>query len=466
MGWKLRAQRVSLLLVLLIVLARPASAQSQGPIYIVAPGDNLTAIAGRFGVRLDTLMQANGFDLSHVLQPGDRLIIPGFEGVSGILSTHVVEFGENLTTLAFRYGLPSATLLRLNRITNGERLFAGEELVVVEPEPGAASAAEASRVEKGYLAPLAPDEPLLLAAARTGANPWAVVQLNDLASFADQFSGRTLVVAEGDRPLRAWPAPLEDVTFRSLPLVQGRTAVITAAAPADAAVQGQLASYPITFAAYEGHWVALQGVQAMLEPGLYPFSMMLRLADGSTREFAQDVRVDSGDYPNDPPLAVSPETIDPQVNQAELDAMRAMVSAFTPDRAWTTLFSPPVDTGITSSFGRRRLFNGTYATYHAGIDFAGRVGREIYSPAGGRVVFTGTQDVCGLATVIDHGWGVYSRFCHQESVSVSPGELIPAGALIGAIGRSGRVTGPHLHWEIWVGGVQVDPQQWLEQSFP
>jgi len=118
------------------------------------------------------------------------------------------------------------------------------------------------------------------------------------------------------------------------------------------------------------------------------------------------------------------------------------------------------------SFGRRRLFNGTYATYHAGIDYAGRVGREIFAPAGGRIVFTGSQDVCGTATVIDHGWGIFSRICHQDSVSVQTGQTIVEGERIGTIGRSGRVTGPHLHWEIWVGGVQVDPQQWLDELFP
>jgi murein DD-endopeptidase MepM/ murein hydrolase activator NlpD len=377
----------------------------------------------------------------------------------------VVEFGE-IDDPCLRYGL-SATLSRLNRITNGERLFAGEELVVVEPEAGSPdNQLGAPRVEKGTLELLAADEPLLLAAARTGANPWAVAQLNGLSSFADQFAGLTLVASGGERPLRAWPAPLQQVAFRSLPLIQGLTAEITADAPSDVVIDAQLGSSLVTFASHEGHWVALQGVHAMQEPGLYLFSLTLRLADGTTREFAQDVRVASGDYPNDPPLAVSPEYIDPQVNQAELDTMRAMVSAFTAERAWTTLFSLPVDTGITSSFGRRRLFNGTYATFHGGIDFAGRVGREIYAPAAGRVVFAGAQDVCGMATVIDHGWGVYSRFCHQESLSVSTGEVVAAGARIGAIGRSGRVTGPHLHWEIWVGGVQVDPQEWLEESFP
>jgi murein DD-endopeptidase MepM/ murein hydrolase activator NlpD len=462
-----RALRASLLLVLLLALARPASAQVQGPIYIVQPGDNLTAIAARFGVRLDALMAANGFDLSQVLQPGDRLVVPGLEGVSGVLTTHSVEFGENLTTLAFRFGLSPHVVLRLNRVTNPERLFAGEELVVVVPEQGSTAAgSDAQRVERGQLVPMASDEPLLLTAARTGLSPWALAEVNGLSSFVDQFIGRALVVAAGDMPLRAWPSPILDVAVRSLPLVQGRTAVITMDVPADVAVEGMLATYPLRFARGDGDWVALQGVPAMQDPGIDNLALRVQLADGTIREFAQDVRVVSGDYPNDPPLAVNPEYLDPQVNQREIETMRAMVSGFAPERAWSTVFSPPVDTGVTSSFGRRRLFNGTYSTYHAGIDFAGRVGREIFSPAGGRIVFAGPQDVCGLASVIDHGGGVFSRFCHQESVIVSAGQSVAAGTLIGTIGRSGRVTGPHLHWEIWVGGVQVDPQQWLEESFP
>jgi len=68
--------------------------------------------------------------------------------------------------------------------------------------------------------------------------------------------------------------------------------------------------------------------------------------------------------------------------------------------------------------------------------------------------------------VIDHGWGVYSAYAHQSEILVNEGDWVEAGQLIGRVGSTGRVTGPHLHWEVIVGGVQVDPMQWLEESFP
>jgi murein DD-endopeptidase MepM/ murein hydrolase activator NlpD len=68
--------------------------------------------------------------------------------------------------------------------------------------------------------------------------------------------------------------------------------------------------------------------------------------------------------------------------------------------------------------------------------------------------------------MIDHGWGVYSAYLHQSKILVHPGEHVEAGQLIGLIGNTGRVEGPHLHWEILVGGVQVDPLDWLKEEFP
>src|SRR3990172_11851490 len=103
--WMPRALRASALLALLLVLARPASAQVQGPIYIIQPGDNLTVIAARFGTRLDELMAVNGFDLAHVLQPGERIIIPGLEGIGGGPPTHTGAVGGDLTALSLRLGL-------------------------------------------------------------------------------------------------------------------------------------------------------------------------------------------------------------------------------------------------------------------------------------------------------------------------------------------------------------------------
>ena len=82
------------------------------------------------------------------------------------------------------------------------------------------------------------------------------------------------------------------------------------------------------------------------------------------------------------------------------------------------------------------------------------------------MVFTGALTVRGNATVIDHGWGVYTAYAHQTEVHVSEGDWVETGQVIGLVGETGRVTGPHLHWEVIVGGVQVDPMYWLSQAYP
>ena len=91
---------------------------------------------------------------------------------------------------------------------------------------------------------------------------------------------------------------------------------------------------------------------------------------------------------------------------------------------------------------------------------------NILAPAAGTVVFAGPMTVRGNATMMDHGWGVYTGYLHQSEILVKVGDKVTPGQVIGLVGGTGRVTGPHLHWEVWVGGVQVDPLEWLETVFP
>jgi murein DD-endopeptidase MepM/ murein hydrolase activator NlpD len=151
----------------------------------------------------------------------------------------------------------------------------------------------------------------------------------------------------------------------------------------------------------------------------------------------------------------------------------SLVTPVTPERYWQGMFQLPVDSGycVRSKYGNRRSYNdGALYSFHAGIDFgAGCFDThplEVYAPANGVVVFTGLKTVRGNATIIDHGQGVYSGLYHQEEIYVSVGDRVTAGQLIGKIGDTGRVTGPHLHWEVWVNGIQVNPSQWLNEIFP
>ena len=455
-----------ILLVLLPALIRPrvSRAQARGPLYVVQEGDSYWAIADTFKVTIPDLLAANGYSQSHVINPGDRLIIPGYEGISGVLSLRTVELGETLATISLRTGIPADTLLRLNRLVNPDRLYAGQTLILVEPEE---DAADTAGWETGRMLTLSTGKPLLALAAEEGGNPWELASLNNLSSQADQFSGQTLFTVGGDLPLRAWPAPLEDVQFRFLPLVQGMTEEVFLTLPGDVQVEGMLGEWKLNFRPFDGRMATLQGIHAMAEPKTYPFTLTLTLADGRSMIFQQDVLLLSGNYPREADLKVPPETLDPETIDAESAQVEAIVAPFTEERYWEGLFLLPSTKGITSMYGNRRSYNnGAYYSYHTGIDYAGREKEPFHAPAAGRVIFTGPLTICGNATVVDHGWGVYSRFCHQHTIEVQVGEMIQPGQEIGLIGRTGRADGPHLHWDLWVGGVPVNPTMWLEEIFP
>jgi murein DD-endopeptidase MepM/ murein hydrolase activator NlpD len=201
------------------------------------------------------------------------------------------------------------------------------------------------------------------------------------------------------------------------------------------------------------------------------------LPDGSKQSFEQMVLVVSGGYPDDPLLYVDANTIDPAVIEPEDQLIENTVQAATPQKLWDGFFGTPAalyaeSTYFTSRYGSRRQYIGlesdlTYQGFHTGLDFGGGTGLPITAPAAGRVVLTAPDQVIrGNATMIDHGWGVYSGFWHQSEFQVQVGDMVEIGQIIGLVGNTGRGTGAHLHWELWVNGVQVDPLDWLQQEYP
>jgi murein DD-endopeptidase MepM/ murein hydrolase activator NlpD len=460
-----RLLAVNFLLLLVLPLVPHRIAQVSRPVYIVQAGDSYWGIADTFRVTIGDLLAVNGFSSDHVLDPGDRVVIPGYDGIAGILSTRTVELGETIGTLTLRYGVPEDILLRLNRLVSWERLYAGQTLIIVEPEEGSAAV---SRWESGKTLSSYTGMPLVAQAAAEGKNPWEVAETNNLSSQADQYSGETLLLIGGDRPLRAWPVPIENIQFRSLPLVQGKTSALYLTAPAGSQAEGTLGDWKLIFRVASGQLAALQGMPVQAKPKTYPLVLKVTLPDGTVLYFQQDVLLISGNYiTEDGDLKVPPETIDPATIQSESDEIKSLVAPFTDERAWQGLFLPPSTNKISSYFGNWRTYNGgEYAAFHGGVDYYAQDGEPIHAPAAGRVVFAEHRVICGNTTVIDHGWGIYSRFCHQSKIDVQVGDIVQAGQVIGLVGHTGRADGPHIHWEVWVGGVQVNPLQWLEEEFP
>jgi murein DD-endopeptidase MepM/ murein hydrolase activator NlpD len=453
----------------LILATLPASAQTPnpppGPVYIVQPGDTLWDIAVRFNVSLEDLISYNSL-AGQTLYVGDRIVIPGLEDLSGILSIQTVPLGETLRSLSRVNRVDPAVLVKLNRIVSPTELYAGYGLILLQPE---------AEPEAGGRASLSAGETLLELAVRQGVSMWELAQANGLNRTNAALPGDTLF-APGAQTAglgAALPAAVSSASLDPLPLTQGQTAQISVSLASEATLGGILVDKPLQFFQADGGvWVALQGVHVMTEPGLYPLRLDVTLTNGTTQSFEQMVLVEDGYFRQDPILQVEPSTIDPAVTEPENEWLFSLTSTVTPEKYWDGVFQLPVDAEfcIRSMYGNRRSYNGSdFIYFHSGVDYgicSETHPFDIYAPAAGVVVFAGERTVRGNATVIDHGWGIYSGFWHQDEIYVTEGEKVEAGQLIGKIGATGRVTGPHLHWEVWANGVQGNPLQWLEEIFP
>lgn len=126
-------------------------------------------------------------------------------------------------------------------------------------------------------------------------------------------------------------------------------------------------------------------------------------------------------------------------------------------------FRQPTPGGLTSSFGLRRVFNGEPRAPHSGLDIKAPAGQAVRAPAAGVVVLTGDFFFSGNAVFLAHGEGVVSLFAHLSKISVQQGQVLRAGDLVGQVGRTGRATGPHLHWSLSLNNARVDPRLFLHK---
>lgn len=476
MYFHLRRSKLLPLLLLAVFLVQPfhtAAAQDQStadhPVYIVQAGDTLYEIAARFGVSVDDIILANQITDANLVSEGTRLTIPGLEGVSGVLSTTLIPLGQDLESMARQYQLTKAQLVKLNRITSPAELYAGSTLIIPQSDDRAALSAGGT-VPGG--------SSLLEASVRDGANPWTILLQNDIRDSSAVIPGETLFHTLGENETAASPfsALVESIEISPLPLVQGSTTVISVKTGETLSLSGSLNGKELHFFATEDGYVALQGVHAMAATGPATFTLSGVSADNGSFAFQQNVLLNAGNFYYTYIDDIDPNTLDEENTKPEDELVSGLISPATPEKYWDGAFILPVDIPAgytyrdctTDYFGSRRSYNrGPFNFYHTGIDLSicGMQG-NIYAPADGVVVYTGSLVVRGNYTVIDHGWGVYSGYGHQAEILVNVGDRVETGQLIGKIGETGRANGPHLHWEIWVNGIVVQPIDWVNQAYP
>ncbi len=129
-------------------------------------------------------------------------------------------------------------------------------------------------------------------------------------------------------------------------------------------------------------------------------------------------------------------------------------------------FVRPRNTRITSPFGQKRVFNGELQSRHWGVDLAGDVGTPVRVAGRGRIAIARNLYYAGNAIYVDHGMGVFSGYYHLSQMDVSEGDVVDRGQVIGRVGATGRVTGPHLHWSFFAGGERLDASSVLDLRVP
>jgi murein DD-endopeptidase MepM/ murein hydrolase activator NlpD len=276
--------------------------------------------------------------------------------------------------------------------------------------------------------------------------------------------------------------PDETATYRSLPegwidirlntndVVQGSTLVIYAQNILNGTPAGRFGDQPLNFGSHGDGYVAFVGVEAIAEPGNY----LLELTGGDERNLWQPVRaqipVTTASYPTQTiqvDESLSP-LLDPAVRSTEDELLHTMFAVFEDQRRWDGLFQVPVTTTVVSAgYGGLRSYNsGPAEIYHTGTDFAAALGDVVSAPAAGVVVFSGQTQLRGNIVIINHGLGVMSGLYHLEESFVEAGQEVSAGQQIGRVGSTGLSSGPHLHWDMRIMGVPVDPLPWTQQAFP
>jgi murein DD-endopeptidase MepM/ murein hydrolase activator NlpD len=223
---------------------------------------------------------------------------------------------------------------------------------------------------------------------------------------------------------------------------------------------------PVLVARQADGWIAVLGLGLSTEPGEYHVDV--QQPGGATRQIAFKV-VDKKYSVQELKVAPSQVNLSPEdearVN-SEQQKVRTALQGFTPDAPATLRLPAPVPGRRSSSFGLRRVFNGESRNPHSGMDIAAPTGTPIKVPLPGRVVDVGTYFFNGNNVVIDHGQGLMTMYCHLSKIRVELGQELKAGDVLGDVGATGRVTGPHLHWGVILNGASVDPALFLPPPPP
>jgi len=247
-------------------------------------------------------------------------------------------------------------------------------------------------------------------------------------------------------------------------LVPGGVALVRIEGPVEDPPRATLGSAPVMVLREQDHWLAVVGIPIGAEPG--------KLEVAVTRHEALPSRIEVTVKPKQyvvQKLNVKPGMVD--LSAADLErvkrerpVLQAAFATFTDPPPATLVLRQPVPGVRSSSYGSRRVFNGQARSPHTGMDIAAPLGTPVVAPAPGRVLLADNYFFGGNTVILDHGQGLVTMYGHLSAMDVAAGDVVDTGAVIGKVGATGRVTGPHLHWGVTLNQAMVDPALFLSEA--
>jgi hypothetical protein len=222
------------------------------------------------------------------------------------------------------------------------------------------------------------------------------------------------------------------------------------------------AGVPVLVTGTPSGWTAVVGIPLSAQPG--EAGVQARHADGSVQSVRY--RIEPHAYAEQRlqvrPGQVTLSAADLARHQRERAHQVEVIGTHTEPPPARLAMAQPVPGRRSGSFGLRRIYNGQPRAPHAGMDIAAAAGTPVVAPAAGRVIDTGDYFFNGLTVWLDHGGGLLSMMCHLSEIGVRQGDLLRTGDAVGAVGATGRATGPHLHWSVALNRALIDPELLLQ----
>jgi murein DD-endopeptidase MepM/ murein hydrolase activator NlpD len=253
------------------------------------------------------------------------------------------------------------------------------------------------------------------------------------------------------------------------PVHQGHTWIMLIRTDEPASVEAQLGDKDLPIQQGNGYGWAVLGFGPTAPASTTPLVVRGRDQAGNETDLSDQVVVTTEDFVRDT-VQVEPNLaslLSGEIRTEEDKKLQANYQRVTEPRLWEGRFMMPVTGEIITEFGSVRSYNGgPVVGNHAGADIAAGQGRNVVAPARGKVVVIDKVQLRGNILTLDHGLGVYTTYAHLSEIDVQVGQVVAKGQALAKVGSTGLSTGPHLHWELWVNGQNVDPLEWTQRDLP